>query len=163
MENFYRKGFSRIGHREGQTCREPWVHTAGTLSLPSVRDVFWNRQFQPSRVFLNSWVHQICASPFASDFSPQTRVSQGSLQWESVLSVLIASQRKSLCASGFWSQGIQQTRIYPYPHGLGPLRDHGLRPWSQPPSERCKFYGRKGFSVFGTPFLDLVSQTPCPT
>ena len=27
-------------HRKRQTCREPWVHTAGTSSPPSVRDVF---------------------------------------------------------------------------------------------------------------------------
>ena len=33
------------------TCREPWVDTARTLSPPSVRGVFGNQQFQPSRVF----------------------------------------------------------------------------------------------------------------
>ena len=32
--------FQDLGHWERQTCREPWVHTAGTLSPPSVRDVF---------------------------------------------------------------------------------------------------------------------------
>ena len=42
-----------LGHRERQTCRAPWVDTAWTLSPPSVRGVFWNRQFQPSRSFLN--------------------------------------------------------------------------------------------------------------
>ena len=42
-------GFRALGKA---TCREPWVDTAGTLSPPSVRGVFWNRQFQPSRVFL---------------------------------------------------------------------------------------------------------------
>ena len=39
--------------RERQTCREPWIHIVRTLSRPTVRGVFWNRQFQPSRVFLN--------------------------------------------------------------------------------------------------------------
>ena len=39
-------------HRERQTCREPFALTAGTLSPPSVRGVFWNRQFQPSRVYV---------------------------------------------------------------------------------------------------------------
>ena len=43
------KKFSRIakcykfwdfGHRERQTCREPWADTPGTLSQPSVRGVF---------------------------------------------------------------------------------------------------------------------------
>ena len=32
--------------------RVRWGLKRGTLSLPSVRHVFWNRQFQPSRVFL---------------------------------------------------------------------------------------------------------------
>ena len=27
-----------FGHRERQTCREPWVNTACTLTTPSVRD-----------------------------------------------------------------------------------------------------------------------------
>ena len=36
---------------KGKPRREPWVHTAGTLSPPSLRGVFRNRQFQPSRVF----------------------------------------------------------------------------------------------------------------
>ena len=37
-------------------------------------------------------VHQNCASPFTSDFSLQTWVSQGIPQWESVLSVFIAEK-----------------------------------------------------------------------
>ena len=44
--------FWDLGHRERRTCREPWVDTAGALSPPSVRGVFLNRQFQPSRVLL---------------------------------------------------------------------------------------------------------------
>ena len=52
--------FQDFGHRERQTCREPWVHTAGTLSLPSVRGVFRNRQFQPSRVFLKQGKNRSC-------------------------------------------------------------------------------------------------------
>ena len=56
LENFSRIAkcykFWDLGHRERPTCREPWVHTARTSSPPSVRDVFKNRQFQPSRVFL---------------------------------------------------------------------------------------------------------------
>ena len=38
--------FQDFGHLERQTCREPWVDTAGTLSPPSVRGVFWNRQLE---------------------------------------------------------------------------------------------------------------------
>ena len=41
--------FSDFGHQERQTCRE-----RVTLSPPSVRGLFWNRQFQPSRVFLTN-------------------------------------------------------------------------------------------------------------
>ena len=44
LENFSRIAkcykFWDFGHRERQTCREPWVDTAGTLSPPSVRGVF---------------------------------------------------------------------------------------------------------------------------
>ena len=43
--------FLDFGHRERQTCREPWVDTAWTLSPPSVR-VFLKSAFQPSRVAL---------------------------------------------------------------------------------------------------------------
>ena len=32
--------FQDFGHRERQTCREPWVHTAGTLSPPSSAGCF---------------------------------------------------------------------------------------------------------------------------
>ena len=44
--------FQNLGTQERQTCRELWADTPGTLSQPSVRGVFWNRQLQPSRVFL---------------------------------------------------------------------------------------------------------------
>ena len=37
---FTLKPFPDVGHREGRTCREPWVDTAGTLSPPPVRGVF---------------------------------------------------------------------------------------------------------------------------
>ena len=45
LENFSRiakcyKFFKDLRHRERQACREPWVHTAGTLSPPSVRGLF---------------------------------------------------------------------------------------------------------------------------
>ena len=44
LENFSRIAkcykFQDFGHRERQTCREPWAHTAGTLSPPSVRGCF---------------------------------------------------------------------------------------------------------------------------
>ena len=38
------------------------------------------------------WVHQTHSSPFASNFSPQTRVSQGIPQWKSVLPILNAEK-----------------------------------------------------------------------
>ena len=44
----------------------------------------------------------------------------------------------------------------------GPFRDHGLRPWSQSPSEHRKPLEIKGFLGLERPFLDLVSQTPRP-
>ena len=43
------------GTGKGKTCRESLVDTPGTLSAPSVRGVFWDRQFQSSRVFLIEW------------------------------------------------------------------------------------------------------------
>ena len=49
-------------HRERQTCREPWVDTAWTWPPPSVRGVFWNRQFQPSRAVLTSQDQQVQGS-----------------------------------------------------------------------------------------------------
>ena len=44
----------------------------------------------------------------------------------------------------------------------GPFRDHGLRPWSQSPSEHRKTLEIKGYLGLERPFLDLVSQTPRP-
>ena len=44
--------FWDFGRWERQTCHEPWADIPGTLSQPSVRGVFRNRQLQPSRVFL---------------------------------------------------------------------------------------------------------------
>ena len=40
----------------------------------------------------------------------------------------------------------------------GPFGDHGLRPWSQSPSEHCKPYALR----LERPFFDLVSQAPLP-
>ena len=50
IANFYK--FQGFGHRERQTCREPWVDTALDLVPHSVWGVFRNRQLQPSRIFL---------------------------------------------------------------------------------------------------------------
>ena len=44
---------------ERQICRECRVDTARTLSPPSVRGVFWNRQFQPYRIFLTNSTHRL--------------------------------------------------------------------------------------------------------
>ena len=44
----------------------------------------------------------------------------------------------------------------------GPFWDHGLRRWSQTPSEHRKPLEIKDFMGLGRPFLDLVSQTPRP-
>ena len=51
-------------------------------------------------------------------------------------------------------QGFSHSPDLPLPHGLAPpFRDHGVRPWSQSPSEH---------EIKERPFLDLVSQTPRP-
>ena len=82
---------TRIGPPKGQmvlppcTCRR-WLHSWDPDGTgPELWDCWGLLTYQ-------GWVHQNRASPLASDFSPQTRVSKGILQWESVLSILITEK-----------------------------------------------------------------------
>ena len=61
--------------------------------------------------------------------------------------------------SQIFSSNPQQTRIYPSTPWSGPVGDHGLRPWSQSPSESRKTLCKKGFLSVARLFWDLVLQT----
>ena len=66
--------------------------------------------------------------------------------------------KKSLVCLKFWDVTVSRPTPTPW---SGPFRDHGLRPWSQSPSEHRKPIN-KGFSGSGAPIFGFGLADPAP-